>query len=142
MNLTNDQFQEWTKAHGLSHAIGRAFWGTLPQELEGKDLPFRVEGDAVSFRVVRLGNLAGGYAPGIEFNFWEVPSSSLYAHVSPETGDWDGASTIWALAIGKTVPGNPSQGVAQRVGQFSSKEGAVSVAIERGVSPERVEAGE
>ena len=72
MNLTNDQFQEWTKAQGLSHAIGRAFWGTLPQELEGRYLPFSVDGESVSFRVVRLGNLAGGYAPGVEFNFWEV----------------------------------------------------------------------
>lgn len=71
MNLTHEQFAQWARSQGLTPAIGRSWWGTLP-EMEGKDLPFTVEGDAVSFRVVRLGDLAGGYSPGVEFGFWEV----------------------------------------------------------------------
>lgn len=67
---------------------------------------------------------------------------ALYAHVYAETGDWENATPVWVLAIGKTVPGLVSHGCPMRVGYCSSKEEAVAVAIERGVSPERVEVGE
>lgn len=68
--------------------------------------------------------------------------SALYAHVYSEREDWQGARTAWVLAIGRDVIGNPSHGVAQRVGVFSTPAAAVLAATERGVKISRVEVGE
>lgn len=68
--------------------------------------------------------------------------SALYAHIYSEREDWHGASTVWVLAIGKTVPGSSSHGAAQRVGGFSTPAAAVLAATERGVKISRVEVGE
>ena len=67
--------------------------------------------------------------------------TALYAHVYSDREEWQGARTVWVLAIGRDVPGSPSHGAAQRVGFFESAAAAVMAAAERGVNPSRVEVG-
>lgn len=56
----------------------------------------------------------------------------LYAHVSRAD------DKQWELSIGREVPGNPSHGAANRIGEFTTALDAVRYAIGRGVYPSRI----
>ena len=49
----------------LSH-----FWGQMPEEWVGKDLPFTVEGDSVTFVNCWRGSSTGRLREAVEFRYW------------------------------------------------------------------------
>lgn len=111
----------------------------VKRESGGESDPY--EGRPIQKREARNTTAPGGNQTG-EHKSMNSKDSALYAHVYAETGDWENATPVWVLDIGRDVIGNQSHGVAQRVGVFSTPAAAVLAATERGVEISRVEVGE
>jgi hypothetical protein len=69
-NISNSEWSAFRTTLGLRESNVSHFWGHMPPEFEeGKDLPFTVDGDAVTF--VNTSRYSNGKSfPAVEFRYW------------------------------------------------------------------------